>query len=217
MEEEVTPEGLTLEDEERPTRSSLSMISMAGDLGMQLPGGFQGRYSEDAYFRKIVSSPSEYPLFEYSDGLLYKKLGDTYLLCLPDILVGMRRVREILIHHTHLILAHLGYRKTLDALRAKVWWPEMVRDAEAYCKTCGICATTKSVPAKPMGMLRPLPVPRRPWQYIALDFVGPLPLLRNRLGEFNMICVIIDQLTSMVHLVPTKQTYGAADMAEVIF
>ena len=32
-----------------------------------------------------------------------------------------------------------------------------------------------------------------------------------------MICVIINLLTAMVHLVPTKQTYKAADMAEVIF
>ncbi|PIL28086.1 hypothetical protein GSI_09840 [Ganoderma sinense ZZ0214-1] len=306
---------------------SPTIVSTAGDLSMQLPGAFRGRYSEDTYFRKIVSSPSEYPLlvmcragpgsnarawarlwgarahsnlepgpqrrlrlgsaglglkpgllacgshlklhfhvnyrlglwrtpsralkpskpaigpgwaqalragypglqglkpspahhyplFEYNDGLLYKKHGETYLLCVPDILHGTRRVREILIRHTHLILAHLGYRKTLDALRGEVWWPEMVSDTEAYCRTCGICATTKSVPARPLGMLRPLPVPRRPWQYIALDFVGPLPLSSNRLGDFDMICVIIDQLTSMVHLVPTKQTYGAAEMAEVIF
>ena len=217
VEDEVSTEDASLKDEGRPTRSSPSMISTAGDIGMQLPSGFRGRYSEDSYFRKIVSSPSDHPLFEYSDGLLYKKQGDTYLLCVPDILSGSRRVREILIRHTHSILAHLGYRKTLDALRAEVWWPEMVADTEAYCRTCGICATTKSVPAKPMGMLRPLPVPRRPWQYIALDFVGPLPLSKNRLGEFDMICVIIDQLTSMVHIVPTKQTYGAAEMAEVIF
>ena len=32
-----------------------------------------------------------------------------------------------------------------------------------------------------------------------------------------MICVIIDLLTTMVHLVPTRQTYRAVDMAEVIF
>ena len=32
-----------------------------------------------------------------------------------------------------------------------------------------------------------------------------------------MICVIIDLLTVMVHLVPTCQTYKAVDMAELIF
>ena len=76
---------------------------------------------------------------------------------------------------------------------------------------------TKSVPAQPLGLLRPLLVPHCPWQYIGIDFVGPLLGLSNRHGEFDMICVIIDQLTSMVHLVPTKQTYGAIETAEVIF
>ena len=32
-----------------------------------------------------------------------------------------------------------------------------------------------------------------------------------------MICVIIDLLTSMVHLVPTRQTYRAIDIAELMF
>lgn len=32
-----------------------------------------------------------------------------------------------------------------------------------------------------------------------------------------MICIVIDLLRAMVHLVATKQTYKATDMAEVIF
>ena len=31
-----------------------------------------------------------------------------------------------------------------------------------------------------------------------------------------MICVVIDQLTSMVHLIPSKQTYQAMDVAELM-
>jgi len=65
--------------------------------------------------------------------------------------------------------------------------------------------------------MHPVPVPSHPWQYIGIDFVGPLPESSNRNGSYDMICVIIDLLTAMVHLVPTRQTYKAADMAEVIF
>ena len=32
-----------------------------------------------------------------------------------------------------------------------------------------------------------------------------------------MICVVMDLLTAMVHLVATKQTYKVTDMAEVVF
>src|SRR6202000_3567975 len=48
-------------------------------------------------------------------------------------------------------------------------------------------------------------------------FVGPLPESTNRTGDYDMICVIIDLLTSMVHLVPTRQTYRAIDVAELMF
>ncbi|KAI4294107.1 hypothetical protein K525DRAFT_213470, partial [Schizophyllum commune Loenen D] len=51
----------------------------------------------------------------------------------------------------------------------------MVADVEAFCKTCGVCATSKSRSDRPMGLLRTLPVPTRPWQAIGVDFVGPLP------------------------------------------
>lgn len=68
-----------------------------------------------------------------------------------------------------------------------------------------------------MGLLKTLQVPRWPWQYIGIDFVGPLPTSTNRLCLFDMICMVIDLLTSMVHLTPTVQTYGVAQMAEVIF
>ncbi len=50
-----------------------------------------------------------------------------------------------------------------------------------------------------------------------IDFVGPLLGSVNTLVESDMICVIIDQLTSMVHLVPTRQTYRVVQITEVTF
>ncbi|KAJ3002426.1 hypothetical protein NUW54_g5855 [Trametes sanguinea] len=194
-----------------------SLMSSASELGMQFLSALQGRYAEDAFFRRVIDRPDEYTHFIVTDGLLYKQDDAGTCLCIPDILMGHRCLREIILHQAHSVLAHLGSKKTLAYLRNEVWWPNMVADVIAYCKTCGICATTKSSTTQPMGLLRPLPVPRRPWQYISLDFVGPLPASENRHGQFDMICVIVDQLTSMVHLVPTLQTYGAAEMAEVVF
>jgi transposase InsO family protein len=93
----------------------------------------------------------------------------------------------------------------------------MVDDIDSYCKSCPTCAMSKPNNQQPMGLLQTLPVPRRPWQYIGIDFVGPLPESKTRHGSFDMICVIIDHLTSMVHLVPTRQNYGAKQIAEVVF
>jgi hypothetical protein len=50
-----------------------------------------------------------------------------------------------------------------------------------------------------------------------VDFVGPLPESSNLNGTFDMIMLAICHLTSLVHLIPTKQTYRAKDIAEVMF
>ena len=74
----------------------------------------------------------------------------------------------------------------------------MSHDIELYCKTCGICMMTKDMNSKPTGLLHSLPIPDRPWQSIVMDFMGPLPKSNN----FEYLLIIIDQLTSQVHLVP---------------
>ena len=93
----------------------------------------------------------------------------------------------------------------------------MVQDINDYCKLCPTCATSKSLAEKPCSLLKAMLVPSHPWQYIGVDFVGLLPELLNHNRAYNMICVIIDLPTAMVHLVSTRQNYKATDMAEVIF
>ncbi|EIW52096.1 uncharacterized protein TRAVEDRAFT_79503, partial [Trametes versicolor FP-101664 SS1] len=91
--------------------------------GMQLPGALRGRYTEDAFFRKISAEPAQFPHFQSVDGLIYKKDDGAYRLCIPDVLFGSRRLREVIIRQAHSILAHLGTKKTLAYLRDEVWWP----------------------------------------------------------------------------------------------
>ncbi|KAJ3474431.1 hypothetical protein NLI96_g12462 [Meripilus lineatus] len=194
-----------------------NIVVTMGDLGIPMPDSIKGRYKEDPFFREIIENPKEHRHFVEMEGLVFYDREGTWLLCIPDIFLGKRRIREMIIAHGHSILAHLGTRKTLNYLKEEVWWKSLVDDVATYCKTCGLCAMSKSSTQKPMGLLKTLQVPRRPWQYIGIDFVGPLPASTNRLGSFDMICVVIDLLTSMVHLTPTVQTYGASQMAEVIF
>ena len=78
----------------------------------------------------------------------------------------------------------------------------MSHDIESYCKTCSICTTSKDANSKPTGLLHSLPIPDRPLQSIGLDFMGQLPKSNN----FDYLLVIINQLTSQVHLVPTTMT-----------
>ena len=64
----------------------------------------------------------------------------------------------------------------------------MSHDIESYCKTGGICATTKDTNSNPAGLLHSLPILDRLWQSIEMDFMGPLLKSNN----FNYLLVIID-------------------------
>jgi hypothetical protein len=181
------------------------------------PDVLKGKYMNDSFFNRILLSPKQFKDFSVREGLIFMQRADNELLCIPNIVVDGIGMRTLVISQAHSILAHLSTRKTLTYLRDHVWWNDMVRDVAPFCETCSVCAMSKPSTQKPMGLLRTLEVPRRPWQSIGIDFVGPLPGSSNRHGIFDMICVVIDHLTSMVHLTPTKQTYRAKDMAEVIF
>ena len=186
-------------------------------MDVLFPSCLQELYKEDSAYKSIVEHPENYTNFEVKGGLVFNKSGGITQLAIPDVKIDGQSVREAIIRQAHTILTHLGGHKMLLYLRDQVWWKTMVQDIIDYCKSCPTCTTSKSTTEKPRGLLKTMPVPSHPWQYIGIDFVGPLPESSNRNGSFDMICVIIDLLTAMVHLVPTKQNYKATDMAEVIF
>ncbi|EJD39927.1 ribonuclease H-like protein, partial [Auricularia subglabra TFB-10046 SS5] len=112
---------------------------------------------------------------------------------------------------------HLGSLKTLTFLRQEVWWKEMSRDVKDFISSCHVCRTSKDENQKPLGLLKTLPVPTRPWQVIGINFVGPLPKSITQHAWYDRICTVIDHFTSMVHLIPARTTYKAPDVAEMLF
>ena len=85
----------------------------------------------------------------------------------------------------------------------------MATDIEAFCRLCRKCQTNKTDTLKPQGFLHSLPIPDKPWQSVGMDFMGPLP---QSLGNDYRL-VIIDRLTSQVHLVPTMMQVTAKEVA----
>ena len=84
----------------------------------------------------------------------------------------------------------------------------MATDIEAFCRSCGKCQTNKTNMLKPQGFLHSLPIPDKLWQSVGMDFMGPLP---RSLGN-DYLLVIIDWLTSQVHLVPTTTWVTAKEV-----
>jgi transposase InsO family protein len=55
-------------------------------------------------------------------------------------------------------------------------------------------------------------VPEWKWEEIATDFIMGLP--RTQSG-YDSICVIVDRLTKVAHIIPVKATYSRPQLAEL--
>ena len=203
--------------ENDPNLETSLLDVVKSDAELDLLKELQGKYKDDPLFKSIIEKPKEFRNFEIKNDLLYLKTDGKSLLCIPRIITKGRSLQEIVISEAHSLLAHLGAAKTTNYLRDHVWWKDMVADTKAFCETCMTCKRSKPNNKKPYGLLNPLNIPSEPWESIGVDFVGPLPLSKNRDGEFDSITVVICLLTAMVEIIPSHTTYKAKDIAELMF
>ncbi|KAL1947388.1 hypothetical protein VTO73DRAFT_14349 [Trametes versicolor] len=167
-------------------------------------------YAGDAFFSKIIAAPDQHARFRMEDGLIWHLSRNAqWVLCLPKVYHGQRVLTEIVISHAHDALGHLGYRRTSDYVRRWFWWPSIGVAIEKYCRSCGICQTTKASTQLPAGLLHSLPLPEQPWESIAMDFVGPFP----ECDGCDYLWVVVDCMSSTVHLIPTTTTVRASELA----
>ena len=63
----------------------------------------------------------------------------------------------------------------------------------------------------PAELLAPLPIPRRVWEDIAMDFITYLP----NSGGYIVIFVVVDRLTKYCHLGPLDANFTAMKVASL--
>eukprot|EP00253_Pinus_taeda_P026665 PITA_26665 len=108
---------------------------------------------------------------------------------------------------------HPGQRRSLALLERGFFWEKMREDMEEYVHTCIICQQDKSDNQRQGGLLQPLPIPKRPWMSVSMDFITQLPQVQG----YNGIMVVVDRFSKYVVFVPTKIPCGAERTAELFF
>jgi hypothetical protein len=194
-----------------------TVLPLTNSQGPNVSHAVKGKYGSDELFKIVIDKPNEHKNFIWKNNLLYIKLENREVLCIPDVTIDNRKLQELLISEVHTLLAHLRPRKTLIYLKDHVWWKNMAKETASFYKSCITCKCSKPSNQKPFGLLNPLKIPQRPWESIGIDFVGPLPLSHNRNGYYDTITSIIDRLTGMVHLIPSRQNFTAHDIVELLF
>uniref|UniRef100_A0A3P9JS16 Gypsy retrotransposon integrase-like protein 1 n=1 Tax=Oryzias latipes TaxID=8090 RepID=A0A3P9JS16_ORYLA len=132
----------------------------------------------------------------------------THCLFVPSSL----RSQVIKWGHCSRLACHPGVTRTIFLVGQRFWWPTMTSDIRAFVSSCPACASAKVPRRPPAGLLRPLPVPSRPWSHIAVDFITGLPNSRG----FSVILTIVDRFSKLAHAVPLQKLPTAKELAEVM-
>lgn len=158
----------------------------------------------DSFSKGHLPDPSA-PYSTSETGLLLHE-GRIYVPDYKDL-----RLRILRDRHDHPTAGHFGYAKTLDLVRREFFWPDMRKFILNYCSSCTSCARAKSSCHQPYGLLKPLPIPERPWNSISMDLIEQLP----ESDGYSAILVIVDRLTKMSLFLPTTNSVTAEDIARL--
>lgn len=90
--------------------------------------------------------------------------------------------------HDGSVREHPGRAKILQLVQARFYFPGMRHAVEEYVRRCTICRRNKHDRHALYGLLKPLQIPTRPWQFVAMDFIvilllSAVPSLRNPTTE----------------------------------
>ena len=104
------------------------------------------------------------------EGIMYK---NRHRVVVPNV----KEVREKLLaeYHDVPLRGHVGVHKVYEQLNRKWYWPRMKETVVEYVRSCPSCQQNKPSNQKPIGLLKPLPIPERRWQQVTLDFITQLP------------------------------------------
>lgn len=130
----------------------------------------------------------------------YVKISDEFSLMRNVIVRGDRIVIPKTLIKRALRLSHEGHQgivKTKQFLRSLAWFLGMSSIIEKYIGKCRPCQASVNTPVQ--EPVKSTDLPDHPWQYVDVDFLGPLPS-----GDYVM--VVIDEYTRFPEVFITKST-----------
>lgn len=113
--------------------------------------------------------------------------------------------------HDSAIGGHSGFPATYSRIKQLLAWPGMKMQIRTHVQTCQVCQQAKPDRSPYPGLLHPLPVAKRCWDLVSLDFIEGLPTS----GKANCILVMVDTFSKYAHFLPVQHPYTALQIAQL--
>lgn len=196
--------------------AAVSTLSISETLTTSLIDG----YKDDPHWSSLCAklkrlsenagSSCEYHNFRYdlnSKLLQYIDPSDKSLkLCIP------KSCLQQMMQKAHDDIGHLGFHKVYRKMSEDLHANHLAKNLRNYINSCPTCMTLRNKDHR-NDHLRPLDIPRRPCDSIALDFVTGLP----EDNGFDSFISITDRFTKYVTLIPNRTDDKASDVASRFF
>ncbi|EYC15836.1 hypothetical protein Y032_0035g2992 [Ancylostoma ceylanicum] len=148
------------------------------------------------------------------NGILYKlpeRVSQDPQIVLPE---NSKIKHELIkqVHESNFGTAHLGIQKTRSAIAKLAIWNRMSLDVSNLVKSCPLCQLRKNPSAyRTSEPLDRFEIPKRPWQRLHSDVVGPLPLT---LTGNKFIIVFVDAFSKFIiaEPIPDQKATTTADI-----
>lgn len=122
-------------------------------------------------------------------------------------LVALREIIHQL--HSTRIGGHFGIERTAEAVKRRIYWPNLIENITRWCKGCDICAQRKLGPGFGKSPLKNSEI-TKPLDRIGIDILGPLPITRNGNEYIMVVCDYFSKWTE-AYAIPDHTALTVAD------
>ncbi|KAK3924733.1 Retrovirus-related Pol polyprotein from transposon 412 [Frankliniella fusca] len=182
-------------------------------------GRFKEEQRRDVTYGPIIAGledGQEHANFFLADGLLHRRVGSDGLhaVVVPPTMTD-KLVRDF---HCPPWAAHASRDRTLSKLRERFWWPGMYTQVLRFTRGCHSCALYKrGTHARPAPLQLPV-VPRQPFEAMATDLYGPLPVSSYSGARYVLLAICLH--TRWVEAIPLRDqmapTVARAIVQEIV-
>jgi hypothetical protein len=115
--------------------------------------------------------------------------------------------------HYSRVAGHFGIEKTVVVLQKHFYWPKLRLDVSKYIISCISCSISKPT-IKKQGLYTPLPIPKKPWEFISVDYMSSLLTTKHR---NDCVFMVVDKFLNMSILTAYKKSITTNDTTKLFF